>query len=252
MIEYFPLLIAVFGFLVGLSINILIEKLYIYREILSEEEMFFKNNGWVKFLLWPWGIKNLDLFKKIRIYFIEFIFIIISLWLWYSPPAKVEYFWGFPLLIYFSVVVVIDFEYKLIFKQISMIGVIIGFFLGIYLHDIPQTILGGLVGYGLMLSMYKMGELYIKRLSRISGEDIDEVALGFGDVYIAGIIGLILGWPGVLIGLFIGIFAGGVISFLIIIYKKIRGQNASTLAIPYAPFLIFGVVVLLYFKTWIS
>ena len=252
MSDFFPLLVGFLGFFTGIGINLIIEGLYIYRKFLPKEQLFLKSQGWLKYLLWPWGIKELSFMKKIRIHLVEIIFIIISLWLWYFTPFKVEFFWGFPLLIYFSIVFVIDLEFKVIFNQISLLGTVIGLLLGVYLHNITQTVLGGLVGFGIMYMMYKLGEVYVKRLSRSKGEEVDEVALGFGDVNLGGILGLILGWPGIILGLFYGVFAGGVVSLLIIIFKKIFGKYESNEAIPYAPFLILGAVVLLFFRSWLS
>ncbi len=252
MSEIFPLLIALLGFLIGMLINFIIESLYSYRNFIPEHQASVKNKESIKFYLWPWGIQEITLARKFRISIIEIIFIIITLWLWYSPPTKVEFFWGLPLLIYFSIVFVIDIEYKIIFHQISILGAVIGFALGIYLHGLPQTIYGGLFSYSLMFLMYKLGELYIKRLSSSRGEVVDEVALGFGDVNLAGILGLILGWPGIIIGLFFGIFLGGLFSLGIILYKKIFGRYSALEAIPYAPFLILGAVLLIYFRSWVS
>lgn len=252
MSDIIPLLVGLLGFTTGISVNLIIEMLYIYRKFLPEEQLNSISQGWLKYLLWPWGNSKLPITKKIRIHFVEIIFIIISLWLWYFPPIKVEFFWGFPLLIYFSIIFIIDIEYKVIFNQISIFGVVIGLSLGVYLHNFSQTALGGVFGFGIMYLMFKLGEVYIKRLSKSVGDDIDEVALGFGDVYLGGILGLILGWPGIILGLFYGVFAGGLVSLLIIVYKKIFGIYETNEAIPYAPFLILGAVSLLYFRSWFS
>ena len=49
-------------------------------------------------------------------------------------------------------------------------------------------------------------------MARARGQSIDEVAFGFGDVTLAGLIGLIVGWPAVVLALLIGILAAGVFS----------------------------------------
>ena len=49
-------------------------------------------------------------------------------------------------------------------------------------------------------------KLLNKNNSKYSEED---VALGFGDVHLSGILGLLLGWPGITGGLFVAIILGG-------------------------------------------
>lgn len=72
--------------------------------------------------------------------------------------------------------------------------------------------------------------------------------LGAGDVKLAGLIGLITGFPGVLVALSIGILAGGVIAALLLL----TGQTTRKSYIPYAPFLITGAIVMLVFGDQIS
>ncbi|MBT3239799.1 MAG: hypothetical protein HON98_08230 [Chloroflexi bacterium] len=249
---FFPLLIGLLGFITGIFINFVIEFLYAKRNFIPGDELAVKTNKGILVYFFPWKFPEIALPKKIRIIAIDILFIIISLWLWVSPPTKVEFFWGFPLLIYFSIIIVIDMEYKLIFNQMSIVGAILGITLGVYLHGFTQTLFGGLFGYGIMFIMYKLGEIYIKRLAISRGEEVEEVALGFGDVNLGGILGLILGWPGIMIGLFFGVFLGGIFSLGIIIFKKITGRYSALEAIPYAPFLIIGTIVLIYFRSWVS
>jgi len=74
----------------------------------------------------------------------------------------------------------------------------------------------------------------------------DEVALGFGDVNLSGILGMLLGWPAIVVGLFFGILAGGVVSLVIILWMLISKKYRAFTAIPYAPFLILGAIFLIY------
>ena len=114
------------------------------------------------------------------------------------------------------------------------------------MHGLIPTLLGGLAGFGIMLGFYYFGEFLARWFARRRGEVFDDVALGFGDVNLAGVIGLLLGWPGVMAGLFLAIMAGGIFSMLYIIYTVIMRRYTPFAAIPYGPFLIFGAVVLLY------
>ena len=65
--------------------------------------------------------------------------------------------------------------------------------------------------------------------------------MGGGDVKLAGLLGLLLGYPGVLIALWISIVAGGSVGAALLLTKK-KGRKD---AIPFGPFLSFGAVVVL-------
>jgi leader peptidase (prepilin peptidase)/N-methyltransferase len=97
-----------------------------------------------------------------------------------------------------------------------------------------------------MLVFYFVGEWYVRFMSKKRGLDKNEVALGFGDVNLSGIIGLLLGWPGITAGLLFAVLAGGLTSLFLIIRMVLRKKYNAFTAIPYAPFLILGVVILLY------
>lgn len=86
---------------------------------------------------------------------------------------------------------------------------------------------GGLFGFGLFLlaAILRPGEL------------------GGGDVKLAALIGLVVGFPGVIWALGLGILAGGLVSAILILILK----NKKTI-IPYAPFLSAGAIVALFYN----
>jgi prepilin signal peptidase PulO-like enzyme (type II secretory pathway) len=69
--------------------------------------------------------------------------------------------------------------------------------------------------------------------------------IGFGDVKLAILLGLILGWPNILLGLFLSYLIGGIIGIgLVIIFKKKMKSD-----VPFAPFLIAGTIIASFFGT---
>jgi prepilin signal peptidase PulO-like enzyme (type II secretory pathway) len=106
--------------------------------------------------------------------------------------------------------------------------------------------LGGAAGFGIMLGFYLLGELFARWLRSRRGLPPEEVALGFGDVNLAGILGLLLGWPGITAGLILAILLGGAGSLLYILWMVIRRRYQSMAAIPYGPFMVLAAVILLY------
>ena len=69
------------------------------------------------------------------------------------------------------------------------------------------------------------------------------VAMGFGDVKLAILIGLLLGYPNIIVGLFLGFLFGAIIGSVLILLKK-RGLKSE---IPFGPFLLVGMLIALFF-----
>lgn len=171
--------------------------------------------------------------------------------MYFAPPPILGLWGGILWLILFSLIVVIDLEHRLILHPVSITGAILGVVFGSFEHGLLNTILGGAAGFGIMLVFYMLGNLFIKFLSRRRGEVIDEVALGFGDVNLGGVIGLLLGWPGVIGGVFLAILLGGVISGIFLVIQLIRKKYQAFQALPYGPFLVISVVLLLYISQFV-
>jgi len=166
----------------------------------------------------------------------------------YFPSPNLGIWGGILWLVFFGLLVVIDLEHRLILHPVSITGAGLGLVFGILSHGFLATVVGGAAGFGIMLIFYLMGNLFIKILSRTRGEEIDEVALGFGDVNLAGVIGLLLGWPGVIAGVFLAILLGGIISAAVLFVQLFRKKYQAFQALPYGPFLVVSVLFLLYFS----
>ena len=67
--------------------------------------------------------------------------------------------------------------------------------------------------------------------------------IGFGDVKLAILLGLILGFPAILVGLFLAFFLGALVGLVLIIFSK-KGLKSQ---VPFAPFLILGTVLAMFF-----
>lgn len=258
MITFFQYaLVGIAGYLSGVIINWIVEWFYLRRQFLEESfENAIRSVGVVKYLVWPFQVKNGLANHKIRVLVIEILFIFVAVWLWYSPPDKVAFWWGFPVLAYFAVVAVMDIEYRVVLHPISYFGAILGLIVGMYRQGFVITLVGGLVGFVAMYLFYKLGEFFMRLVNRRRAEAIEEVALGFGDVNISGVVGLFLGWPPVILGLFFAIFAGGIFSIIFVLISIGIKRFRAFAALPYAPFLILGAITVLFFPeevaTWIA
>jgi prepilin signal peptidase PulO-like enzyme (type II secretory pathway) len=250
MITY-PLVIIV-GWLLGMLVNYIADVLPLRRKLTRPFCIQCDTNQpWLNYLVWPRKCATCTHRRSLRTWVVEIFFILASLWMSRYPPANLGYWLGILLLAYFGVVVLMDLEYRLIMHTVSIFGAVLGFLVGLVYVGWWRSLLGGVVGFGLMWLLYQLGVLIIKLVKRRSGPLTDEVALGFGDVNLSGVLGLILGWPAILVGLFVAVLIGGLVSLLYLLFKVLTRQYQALMALPYGPFLIIGAGVLIYFRDWV-
>jgi prepilin signal peptidase PulO-like enzyme (type II secretory pathway) len=189
-----------------------------------------------------------------RTWIVQTIILAASVYTWVKPPAKLGYFLGLILIIYFGVVFVIDLEHRLILHPTSIFGALLGLTVGTIAHGIWPTLLGGLGGLLIMLAFYGLGVLFThvrtKRMLAMGQEADDEEALGSGDVILVTILGFIVGWPLIWLCLLYGILLGGLVSLIIILWLVISGKykrNALMTFIAYGPYFIATAALIVYF-----
>ncbi len=116
----------------------------------------------------------------------------------------------------------IDLELFIIPDIIILILLISGVFFVIYNNTVLSGIIGGIFGFALF---------YI--LSVVFSKIFKQEALGFGDVKLLGVIGLWVGWRGVIYTVFCASFIGSIVGLVLII---LFGKNFKA-KIPFGPFL---------------
>ena len=204
--------------------------------------------SWINYIIWPRKCPVCGHPRSIRVWVVEAFYILASVLISINPPQKLGYLLGIILLAYFGVVVLIDLEYRLIMHPVSIFGGVLGLVIGFISVGWWRSLLGGVVGFGSMWLLYLLGVLIIKIVNRSRGQSVNEVALGFGDVNLSGVLGLMLGWPVILVGLVVAVLIGGLVSLIYIVIKLISRKYQAFMALPYGPFLVFGAVVLIYFR----
>lgn len=202
------------------------------------------------YTLWPARCQACGEKRALRVRVVLFLSVVSTLWLWHYPPTRLGFSGGLLWSVYFGLVILIDIEHRLILHPVSLTGAALGAGFGIALHGVLPTLLGGAAGFSIMLGLYFLGGLFLKFLTRIRGEETDEVPLGFGDVNLAGVIGLLLGWPGITAGLLLAILIGGGVSGLYLFISLLLRRYRTYTALPYGPFLAISTVLLL-FVEWV-
>jgi leader peptidase (prepilin peptidase)/N-methyltransferase len=249
-------LVLLTGWLAGIIVNYLADCLPNRRQLTQPICMVCETKiPYFRFFIWDRRCPACHHARSKRTWLVEIISVISAIWLWNNPPAPIGFWVGLPLMSYFILVVVIDIEHRLILHPISVVGGILGLGLGAWLHGLGRTLLGGLAGFGIMLFFYLFGIILIRLLNRRRGlslGDEDGEALGFGDVILGGVLGLILGWPAVAASIFLTILLAGAASFLYIILMLVLRRYQTNQTLPYGPFLILGAVVLIYFHEYVA
>jgi hypothetical protein len=197
--------------------------------------------------------------RSLRTWLVPPVLTALSLLAWLQPSAKFGYGLGIAVLLYFGVVFVIDMEHRLILHPTSIVGAVLGLVVGAVSFGLLPTLLGGLVGGGILLVFYYFGVLFSRlraRRMRAQGfEADDEEALGFGDVILSGILGLMLGWPLIWFGLLMGILLAGAFGVLMVVFMLVvrrYKENALMVFMPYGPFLILSAFLLMFLPGLIS
>lgn len=197
--------------------------------------------------------------RSLRTWLILIVFILASIFLWMSPQTKLGYGLSLILLLYLGLVFVIDLEHRLILHPTSLFGVLLGLCVGWLFHGIKTTLIGGLAGLLVMLTIYLFGMLFARiranRMKKQGLETDDEEALGFGDVILASVLGLMLGWPLIWFGLLLGILLGGLITLpmlLVRLARKRYNDDAWMVFIPYGPFFIISATLIIFFPRFLG
>jgi len=239
--------VAFLGYLIGISINYLADVLPLTRRLSSVP---CRNCGHplslgAYVLLQPCPVCKSP--RAPRAFWVQTICMLLTLALWLFPPPRrlpLEVAWA--LLLLFGVILVIDLEHRVILYQVSIVAAFLGLALGSWLNGLFPSLVGGGLGFGIMLVLYYLGEGFRRWVSRRRGEPVDEVALGFGDVTLGGVLGLMLGWPRVGIGLLFAILLGGLVGGLFLLAMTITRRYRPFTALPYAPFMLIAAAILLY------
>jgi len=246
----FALLILFIGWASGGLINYLADILPVRRQSAGP---FCTNCDrpmpWMSYFIWPGECAYCHTRRSWRTWIVEIAAVFCAVWLWMAPPDKIGFVVGLALLLFFGLIVIIDVEHRLILQWVCLAGGIIGAVIGSWMNGFFEALIGGVIGFGTMLVLYCAGKLMLKLIAhkRMGANRKKNEALGFGDVILGGIIGLILGYQAILTALVIAIFIGSIYSlvYLIILVTSKRYRMLSI--IPYGPFLIASTVFLLYF-----
>jgi prepilin signal peptidase PulO-like enzyme (type II secretory pathway) len=238
----------ILGWITGIIINYCADVLPERRRFSSPFCRFCGvRQSWINYLLWPKKCRFCQQYRSPRSWIVEIFYSIFSELLVLYSPARLGYFISLVTLAYLGVVFIIDLEHHLILHPVSLAGILLFCSIGIKLHGILDTLWGGVAGLVIMLVLYGFGLIFIKALWRLRNQTSGEKeGLGFGDVIFCGVTGLILGWPGIISGIILTIILAGFVSLGFLLVKLILRKYSYNLALPFGPFLVLSVVILIF------
>jgi leader peptidase (prepilin peptidase)/N-methyltransferase len=183
-----------------------------------------------------------------RAWIIELTGLAFAVFLYRRDGDPVVFIPGLLVGLLFLLIAVIDLEHRLILQVVvfpsAALVVLASFFQPA--RGPAKTLSGGLAGLIILWAMYLLGIAFSRWIARRRGSPLDEVAFGFGDVMLGGLIGLIVGWPGVIIAVITGVLVAGVFSIAYVGWMLLRGKYSAFAPIPYGPFLLVGAALVYY------
>jgi prepilin signal peptidase PulO-like enzyme (type II secretory pathway) len=217
--------------------------------------------SWSDYLMFR-ACRNCGVVRNLRTWIVMILIPVGFVLVWMYPPRALGLALSLIVLTYFAVITVIDLEHRLILFPTVIFGALLGAAVGTYIHSranglaaaLGASLLGGLFGFACMYLLYTAGSWLVRyrrrRLESAGQEADDEEVLGGGDVYLAGVLGLMVGWPYVVNALVYGVLVGGAASIAVLLAQVLRGRYSSAAFmtfIPYGPYLIFGAFYVLFF-----
>jgi prepilin signal peptidase PulO-like enzyme (type II secretory pathway) len=168
-----------------------------------------------------------------------------SVFLWQWSAGDIGKFYASVAVAFiFLLITLIDIEHRLILWRTVWVSALVLLTIGVTTLGWQKTLLGGVVGYVIVFVLFLVGQLYEWLVARWRGRPLDEIAFGGGDVNLAALVGLAVGWTGVLFALLIGIVTAGLYSLGFLGWQLARGRYSPHAAFPYGPFLVLGAMVM--------
>jgi prepilin signal peptidase PulO-like enzyme (type II secretory pathway) len=270
-------LAIVAGFCVGVAVNLLADYLsasrhynlarsnpFVSKDVIPPAPKFFPQNSdgqRLPIYLWSGVVAALlrqGVFKdgtRGRHVITEIGLALAYAWISNQYQDQIQTHLGF-LLFYaavFALIVVIDTEHRWILFETIWPPALVAIFESIFFPrvSLPDSLRGGLYGFVILYGLYVLGLIFARGVSLVTGRRVGRTVLGFGDVRMGMLAGLILGWGALGPALLLMILSGAVAAAVFIIYKvgKTRRYRIFS-AIPYGPYIVLGTAIMLY-APWI-
>lgn len=129
-------------------------------------------------------------------------------------------------LILSSIVIIISFidiDHHIILDRFPVLLLLLGIIYHVWLTDMTflNIFLGGVIGFGFFFVIAIVS------------------VMGGGDIKLMGALGILLGFPNIIVSIYLGFIIGG-IYFMPAFIRKIRSKSKVKVEVPFGPFLAIG------------
>lgn len=142
---------------------------------------------------------------------------------------------------------------QIVFNILLTSSLLVIFFADLKYGIIPDIILFLLTAFSIPYLIFSNADLFNHVLSSVLASGFFLTlylatkgrGMGLGDVKFAGVLGLILGFPGIILALYLSFLTGSTASIILILWgkKKLRGDTIS-----FGPFMVIGTFLTLFFS----
>lgn len=170
-----------------------------------------------------------------------------------GKTGAADIFWAGYVVCIFLLFLVVDFEHRYVLGEVVGLAALV-LILAAFSQGLPSLLRileGGVAGLLIFLLLYLLG----KGMSWAFhlGQGIEP--LGFGDVILAGLVGVATGWPSVLMAILLSIILAGLVGVVLLTVSILKGESAGNATMAYGPYLLIsGLIVYFYagpFLNWI-
>lgn len=152
-------------------------------------------------------------------------------------------------------ITVIDIEHYIIITPVIVYSSLFAIIIAIFFPEegagrtTQDYLIGGALGLVIFLLMYWGGGIFSGLVGAARGEALDEVAFGFGDVMLATLCGLMIGWQALIFALLITVFIGALGAVLFIIGRMFTSDSYALFTpLPYGPYIVIGTVIMMLWR----
>ncbi len=162
----------------------------------------------------------------------------------YGPSLRAAYFLF--CAAFLVLISIIDIEFRWILPETLWPLGIAALLAAAFSGTLNESLRGALYGFGALLIIFILGQVF-KQSAGALGRRVGRTVFGFADVELGIVGGLLVGWPNFGLALLITIFLAAAGAIGVIIGKMTRGRRyRGGAAIPYGPYIVLGVAVMLY------
>ncbi|MGA2820845.1 MAG: A24 family peptidase [Anaerolineales bacterium] len=140
----------------------------------------------------------------------------------------------------FVLVTVVDLEHRLVLMEVVLGGALLLLIASAIRGDLLGSLVGLAVGGVVFFVLFAFSVLF----ARLIGSDL-AAGLGLGDVSLAALVGLAVGWPAVLPALLLAILFAGGAGGAILLWNLARHKPLSGITMAYGPYLAIAALVIL-------